>query len=174
MVFRKNVDRRILLAMLVIVAGVVILSGSNELRFGSVWPALAVLAACFLWGLDNNLTRKVSLHDATALTCVNGLVAGTVNLSLALFIMHADLPAITVLVSALGFGFLAYGLSLSLFIVGLRHLGSARTGAYFAVAPFFGAVLAILLNEPLTHTHAHYPDAHHQHWGGAPKSDSFC
>lgn len=94
----QNVDRRILLGMLVIVAGAVILSGSNELCFGSVWPALAMLAACFLWGLDNNLTRKISLNDATALTCVKGLVAvaGTVNLSLALFITHADLPAITV------------------------------------------------------------------------------
>ncbi|WP_298609463.1 DMT family transporter [uncultured Thiothrix sp.] len=184
-VFRENVDRRILLGMLVIVAGALLLSGSNDLSFGSIWPALAVLVACLLWGLDNNLTRKVSLNDATALTCVKGLVAGTVNLSLALF-MGAQLPSTTILLSALSLGLLAYGVSLSLFIVGLRHLGTARTGAYFAVAPFFGAILSIvLLNEPITwslilagglmalgvwlhlteyHSHEHYhPSLEHEH-----------
>ncbi|TXH71471.1 MAG: DMT family transporter [Thiothrix sp.] len=150
LVFRENVDQRILLGMLVIVMGAVILSASTDLSFGSLWPSLAVLLACFLWGLDNNLTRKVSLNDATALTCIKGLVAGSVNLSLAL-LMGAQFPSVSILVSALVLGLLAYGVSLSLFIVGLRHLGTARTGAYFAVAPFFGAILAvILLDEPIT------------------------
>lgn len=149
-VFKENVDRRIFLGMLVIVAGALMLSGANDLSFGSLWPALAVLAACFLWGLDNNLTRKVSLNDASALACVKGLVAGTVNLSVTL-LMGVEFPSTMVLLSALSLGLLAYGVSLSLFIVGLRHLGTARTGAYFAVAPFFGAVLSIvLLNEPMT------------------------
>lgn len=149
-VFRENVDRRILLGMLVIVAGALILSWSADVSFGSFWPALAILAACFLWGLDNNLTRKVSLNDATALTCVKGLVAGSVNLSLALW-MGAQVPTVSIMISALGLGFFAYGVSLSLFIIGLRHLGTARTGAYFAVAPFFGAVLSIiLLNESIS------------------------
>lgn len=149
-VFKENVDRRIFLGMLVIVAGALMLGGANDLSFGSLWPALAVLAACFLWGLDNNLTRKVSLNDASALACVKGLVAGTVNLSVTL-LMGVEFPSTMVLLSALSLGLLAYGVSLSLFIVGLRHLGTARTGAYFAVAPFFGAVLSIvLLNEPMT------------------------
>lgn len=149
-VFRENVDRRILLGMLVIVAGALILSWSADVSFGSFWPALAILLACFLWGLDNNLTRKVSLNDATALTCVKGLVAGSVNLSLAL-LMGAQVPTVSIMISALGLGFFAYGVSLSLFIVGLRHLGTARTGAYFAIAPFFGAVLSIiLLNESIS------------------------
>lgn len=149
-VFRENVDRRILLGMLVIVAGALILSWSADVSFGSFWPSLAILSACFLWGLDNNLTRKVSLNDATALTCVKGLVAGSVNLSLAL-LMGAQVPTVSIMISALGLGFFAYGVSLSLFIIGLRHLGTARTGAYFAIAPFFGAILSIiLLNEPIS------------------------
>lgn len=149
-VFRENVDRRIALGMLAIVVGALILSWSNGLKFESIWPALAILVACFLWGLDNNLTRKISLNDATWLTAVKGLVAGSVNLSLA-FGLGANLPEASLIVSALVIGLLAYGVSLSLFIISLRYLGTARTGAYFSIAPFFGTVLAIiLLDEPIT------------------------
>ncbi len=149
-VFRENVDLRIAIGMFAIVAGAVVLSWSSEASIGSIWPTLAVLAACLMWGLDNNLTRKLSLNDATWLTCVKGLIAGSVNLSLAL-LLGIKLPNIELVASALLLGFLAYGVSLSLFIIGLRHLGTARTGAYFSIAPFFGAVLAvILLGEPIT------------------------
>lgn len=149
-VFRENVDMRIAIGMFAIVAGAVVLSWSSEASMGSWWPALAVLAACLLWGLDNNLTRKVSLNDATWLTCVKGLVAGSVNLSLAL-VLGAQLPSLVLVSSALLLGLLAYGVSLSLFIIGLRHLGTARTGAYFSIAPFFGALLSVLLlGEPIT------------------------
>ena len=118
-VFRENVDLRIALGMFAIVAGAVVLSWSSEASMGSWWPALAVLAACLLWGLDNNLTRKVSLNDATWLTCVKGLVAGSVNLSLAL-VLGAQLPSLGLVSSALLLGLLAYGVSLSLFIICLR------------------------------------------------------
>lgn len=74
-VFKENFDRRIALGMVVIVAGAVVLSWPGEARFAGSWPALAVLGACFAWGLDNNLTRKVSLSDATWIASVKGLVA---------------------------------------------------------------------------------------------------
>jgi drug/metabolite transporter (DMT)-like permease len=149
--FRENVDRRIALGMFAIVAGALVLSGSGEARLGTLWPALAILGACFAWGLDNNLTRKVSLNDATWIAAVKGLVAGIANLSLAWVLGAATLPALPLLGAALLLGFLAYGVSLTLFVVSLRHLGTARTGAYFSVAPFFGAMLAIVvLGEPVT------------------------
>lgn len=149
-VFKENVDRRIALGMLAIVAGAVVLSWPGEARFGAVWPALAVLGACLAWGIDNNLTRKVSLSDATWIAMVKGLVAGSVNLGLALM-LGASLPSAATLAGAAVLGFFAYGISLALFVVALRHLGTARTGAYFSVAPFFGAVLAVLgLGEPVT------------------------
>ncbi|GAB3245126.1 DMT family transporter [Chitinimonas naiadis] len=147
--FKENFDRRIALGMLAILAGALVLSWPGEARFAGVWPALAVLGACFAWGIDNNLTRKVSLNDATRIAATKGLVAGAVNLSLALF-MGASLPAWAQLAGAATVGFFAYGVSLALFVLGLRHLGTARTGAYFSVAPFFGALLAILLGESLT------------------------
>lgn len=148
-VFRENFDRRIALGMLAIIAGAIVLSWQGEARLTGLWPSLAVLGACLAWGLDNNLTRKVSLSDATWIAAVKGLVAGSVNLALA-FILGAALPPLPNLAGALVVGFLAYGVSLALFVVGLRHLGTARTGAYFSVAPFIGAVLAVILGEPVT------------------------
>lgn len=147
--FKENFDRRIALAMVSIVAGAVILSATGEARVVEVWPTLAVLGACFAWGIDNNLTRKVSLTDATWIAAVKGWVSGAVNLGLA-FSLGAAMPALPQLAGAIGVGVLAYGASLALFVVGLRHLGTARTGAYFSVAPFFGAILAVLMGESVT------------------------
>jgi drug/metabolite transporter (DMT)-like permease len=101
------------------------------------------------WGIDNNLTRKVALNDATWLAAIKGGVAGPVNLILA-FSLGAQLPSGANLPGALVVGFFAYGVSLVLFIVGMRHVGTARAGAYFSIARFFGAVLAIGLGEPVT------------------------
>lgn len=154
-VFRENFDRRIVLGMLAIVAGSVVLSWPTEqtpggINWSALWPALAVLGACLAWAIDNNLTRKVSLHDATWIAMVKGLAAGSTNLVVAL-ILGARLPGAPTVLAAGALGFAAYGASLALFVVALRQLGTARTGAYFSVAPFFGAVLAIgLLGEAVT------------------------
>lgn len=149
--FKENVDRRIAIGMLSIVAGALVLSWPGEVRFDALWPSLAILVACLAWGLDNNLTRKVSLTDAAWIASIKGLVAGAVNLVLA-FALGFSLPPLPNLVVALVVGFLAYGVSLALFVVGLRHLGTARTGAYYSVAPFIGALLALGMGESLTPT----------------------
>lgn len=146
--FRENFDRRIALGMLAITAGAVVLSWPGEARFAGMWPALSILGACLAWGIDNNLTRKVSLTDATWIASVKGLVAGSTNLALALVAGNL-VPVLPLALAAMVVGFLAYGVSLALFVVGLRHLGTARTGAYFSIAPFFGAGLAVLGGEPL-------------------------
>lgn len=147
--FKENFDRRIALGMVVIIAGATVLSWPGEAQFAGLWPTLAILGACFAWGIDNNLTRKVSLTDATWIAAVKGGVAGTVNLSLA-FALGATLPPLVNLTSALLVGFLAYGVSLALFVIGLRYLGTARTGAYFSIAPFLGAVLAVAMGDTVT------------------------
>ena len=144
--FRENFDHRIALGMAAIVAGAVVLSWPGDTSFSGVWPALAVLGACLAWGIDNNLTRKVSLTDATWIAAIKGLTAGGVNLTIAV-LFGANWPSLPTVAGALAVGFFAYGVSLVLFVIGLRQLGVARTGAYFSVAPFFGAVLAI----PLLH-----------------------
>ena len=147
--FKENFDRRIAAGMGAIVAGAVVLNWPGEARFAGLWPTLAILGACFAWGIDNNLTRRISLMDATWVASVKGLVSGGVNLILA-FSLGASIPSLPNLIGAMTVGFLAYGVSLALFVVGLRHLGTARTGAYFSVAPFFGAVLALVMGESVT------------------------
>lgn len=149
-VFRENFDRRIALGMIAIVAGAAVLSWSGTLNFDAFWPPLAVLGACLFWGLDNNLTRKVSLSDARQITTIKGLVAGTTNTAIALA-LGAEIPSVPYILAAGLVGFLGYGVSLVLFVIALRHLGTARTGAYFSTAPFVGAIVAIpLLNEAVT------------------------
>ena len=147
--FRENFDRRIALGMLAIVVGAVVLSWPSSLQTAGLWPTLAILGACLAWAVDNNLTRKVSLTDATWIAAVKGLVSGVVNLGLALA-LGAQFPESSKVAGALVVGFLAYGVSLALFVVGLRHLGTARTGAYFSVAPFVGALIAVLAGEAMT------------------------
>lgn len=148
--FKENFDRRIALGMAAIVGGGALLAWVPGQRAGASLGLLLVAAACFCWALDNNLTRKVSASDAVMVACLKGLVAGAVNIALAL-VLGAKLPALPALGGAALVGFFGYGVSLVLFVLALRHLGAARTSAYFSVAPFFGAALSLLLvGEPIT------------------------
>lgn len=149
-VFRENFDRRIAIGMGLIVAGALVLSWRGDAGFGMGLPEIAVLGACLAWAIDNNLTRKVSLADATFVAMVKGLTAGVVNTGLAL-LSGGTLPGMKILIAAGAIGFLGYGVSLALFVVALRNLGTARTGAYFSTAPFAGALIAIpLFSESVT------------------------
>ena len=192
-VFRENVDRRLLLGAFAILLGAALLSWRGAASFQ--WGALLIAGACVCWGIDNNLTRRLSSADPVQIAMIKGLVAGAVNLSLAL-VNGATMPPPGPLLAAGVVGFLGYGVSLALFVLGLRHLGTARTGAYFSLAPFVGATLAVaMLDEPLSagligagglmgfglwlhlserhdhehahqaleHEHRHRHDAHHQH-----------
>ena len=147
-VYHENVDRRLLLGAFAILAGAVLLSWRGAASFR--WSELLIAGACLCWGIDNNLTRKLSSSDPVEIAMLKGLVAGAVNLGLAL--NHgATLPSARTVAAVGSVGFLGYGVSLALFVLGLRHLGTARTGAYFSLAPFVGAVLAVaMLGEPLS------------------------
>lgn len=142
-VFKENADRRIVVGMLAIVVGGALLSWEPTAATFST-GALLIVAACLCWAIDNNLTRKVSANDALLVACLKGLLAGLCNTTLAL-VSGAQFPAALALGSSLLVGFFGYGLSLTLFVVGLRTLGTARTGAYFSVAPLFGVVLSLLI-----------------------------
>lgn len=144
-VFRENADRRIMLGMAVIVAGGMVLAWPHQgLASDDTLGALWIAAACLCWAIDNNLTRKVSASDAMFIAGTKGLAAGTFNLVLG-FLFGGTLPHIPVALDAMTIGLVGYGISLVLFVLALRSLGSARTGAYFSTAPFIGAALAIML-----------------------------
>lgn len=185
-VFRENTDRRVVTGMALIVAGAVLLAWSNGSQ-GLSWGAALIALACLCWALDNNFTRKVSGSDALFIAALKGLVAGVVNTGLAL-LLGARLPAVAGMAEAMTVGMFGYGISLVLFVLALRGLGSARTGAYFSTAPFMGAAIAIIafgdhaslvfwiaaalmgagvwlhLTERHEHLHTHEPIAHaHRH-----------
>jgi len=148
--FRENVDRRLLVGAAAILAGALLLSVSNGGASGVGVGAGLIALACLCWGIDNNLTRKLSGSDPVQIAMVKGLAAGSVNLALA-FGTGARLPSLLIVGGGALVGFLGYGVSLVLFVLALRHLGTARTGAYFSTAPFIGALLAVLLfGDPFT------------------------
>ncbi len=148
-VFHENFDRRIALGMVSIVSGSMLLSWQGSAGLAFAPGAVLVAAACLCWGIDNNITQKVSASDPFQIAALKGMVAGSFNLILA-FALGATLPSIPVLLLALFVGFFGYGLSLALFVLALRHLGTARAGAYFSLAPFVGATVALgVLHEPV-------------------------
>jgi drug/metabolite transporter (DMT)-like permease len=185
-VFRENVDLRVGIGAAAILAGALLLSWDGQI--GGLGPgALAIAGACLAWAIDNNLTRKVSGADPLQIAALKGLAAGSVNVALAL-LLRAEWPAAPAIAAAGLIGFLGYGVSLACFVLALRHLGTARTSAYFSAAPFVGASVAILgfgeaatpvffaaaalmalglylhLAERHAHAHAHDPIEHeHSH-----------
>lgn len=142
-VFREHVDRRILLGMACLVLGAVILSWAGTPTLNSVVGPIAIVGACVAWSLDNNLTRKVSLADPLHIVELKGLVAGPFNIALAL-VAGATVQLSPILLFAAIIGFFGYGVSLVLYVLVLRELGAARTGAYFSTAPFLGAIISVV------------------------------
>jgi drug/metabolite transporter (DMT)-like permease len=185
--FKENVDRRIVLGMVLIVAGGVALSWpSGDAADGRWFGPLMIAGACLCWAIDNNLTRKVSTFDALFIAGAKGLTAGIINMALALAAGVA-MPSSSTAMQAMIVGFLGYGASLVLYVLALRGLGTARTAAYFSTAPFIGAAIAIAFwQEPTTppfwvaailmglgvwlhlterHEHQHtHDDIVHSHW----------
>jgi drug/metabolite transporter (DMT)-like permease len=182
-VFRENFDRRIFIGMLLIVGGGIVLSWEQRPEVGLPWGALAIIGACLCWSVDNNFTRRISASDAVQIAGIKGLVAGIVNLTIALG-LGMSAPSVGASLVAGLVGFCGYGLSLVFFVLALRHLGTARTGAYFSMAPFVGAAASLILlgDEPTAafwiagllmglgiwlhvterhqHQHTHVPDSH--------------
>lgn len=149
-IFKENFDRRIAVGMVFITVGGGVLSWAGKPEIGVPWGALLIIGACLMWAIDNNLTRKVSATNPIQIAAVKGVVAGTVNLVIALTIGAQFPTGYTIPVAAL-VGLLGYGVSLTFFVLALRHIGTARTGAYFSLAPFVGALISILvLGDPLT------------------------
>jgi drug/metabolite transporter (DMT)-like permease len=149
-VFREHVDARIAAGMAAITAGALALAWRPSAPLAVDGSALLIGAACLAWAIDNNLTRRVSGGDVMQIAALKGLVAGAINVVLALG-RGAAWPAPAVVVGAAVVGLVGYGTSLALFVGALRHLGAGRTGAYFSTAPFVGAVGGVLvLGEAVT------------------------
>jgi len=166
-----------------VIAGAVALSSLGGSAGGATRPlgALLIVAACACWGLDNNFTQRISPRDARQIVAIKGLVGGAANIGLAALFGQLGNWTSASLASVLVVGAMSYGLSIVLFIRGLRELGVMHTGALFALAPGIAAVLALTAmtggalllatdvhdhahtHEALEHAHVHEHDEHHQH-----------
>lgn len=142
--FKEAIGRRIWLAVAAITGASIILSWNSSGEWGISLGALGVLAACVLWGMDNNFTRNISAKDPLVITMVKGISAGSFSLILAL-ILRNGLPSVPGVMEAMVLGFFSYGLSITLFIHAMRNLGAARTSALFGTAPYVGALLSFIL-----------------------------
>jgi len=184
--FKEHFSSRIVWGMAVITGGGIFISWSGLPGMGSFLGPILVASACLAWGLDNNLTQKISASDPIQIACIKGLSAGSTNLIISLFFMISFPTFNTVLFAGL-VGFLGFGISVALFVYALRLIGTARTSAYFSTSPFVGALLSILiLGESWTvpfllvallmglgvwlhisesHDHEHFHlDLEHDHW----------
>lgn len=142
-VFKENVDFKIALGMLSIVIGSLILSWGSDLSTQTSQGPMFITGACLCWAIDNNLTRNISTANPVQIAMIKSFIAGLINTSFAIM-YGALLPDYLILITASSVGFVTYGLSLIFFIWALRYIGTARTGAYFSLAPFVGAGLAIV------------------------------
>ena len=151
-IFHENIGRRVGAGVIAILLGCVIISWQPTVAGLRLLGPLVIVAACLCWAIDNNLLQKLAACDPREVATIKGLVAGAVNFSLGLW-LGGSLPSPAWTLSALLVGFLTYGLSLICYVLALRKLGTARTGAYFSTNPFVGAVAGLLLwHDPFTIT----------------------
>lgn len=142
--FHERVGRRLWLSIALITLSSILLSLDSEESFSFSAGSLMVLAATVFWGLENNCTRQIAGRDPLQIVVVKGIFSGLGALGLALWVGESFAPA-GLLVLAMALGFVAYGLSIYYYTYAQRVIGAARTSAYYALAPFIGVLLSMLL-----------------------------
>ena len=195
--FKESIDRRIAWAIGLITLASILLTWTGG-AWGISLGALGVVGACFLWGLDNNLTRHISAKNPLVLVGVKGLGAGSFSLILSMA-FGGPIPALKLILLTMLLGFFSYGLSIQLFILAMRQLGAARTSTLFGIAPFVGVVLSMflvrempqtlfwlslpimmigawfMLTEDHRHPHLHVAEEHtHKHFHPDEHHDHLC
>lgn len=143
-VFKEAVSRRLWLAigLITLSSAVLSLEGSGSFRFSC--GSLLVLLACVCWGFENNCTRMMSDSDPLEIVVVKGFGSGLGSLLIA-FAAGEALPALKLIPAVMFLGFVSYGLSIFFYVYAQRTLGAALTSAFYAVAPFIGVILSLLI-----------------------------
>ncbi len=143
LVFREKPSTRLVVALVLVVAASVLLSfeGETALKFNT--GSLFVLLAAVFWGIENNCTRNLSEKSSEEIVLVKGLISGLGSIVIA-FIIGEKMPSFVYIILVMLLGFVAYGLSINFYIMAQKHLGAARTGAFYSVAPFIGVLFSFL------------------------------
>ncbi len=150
-VFKEAISKKLWLAIFMVTVASVILSfegmGAFELNEGSLF----VLGACICWGFENNCTKMISNKSPTEIVVIKGCFSGMGSFIIAL-LLGERIPEAKWIAAILLLGFVAYGLSIKFYIMAQKHLGAAKTSAYYSIAPFLGVAfsMAILGERPVT------------------------
>lgn len=143
-IFKEAISPRLWLGILFVTASCALLSleDVSSLQFNS--GALLVLLACICWGFENNCTRKLSAKDPMQIVMIKGIFSGAGSIIIGL-VMGERIDYLWAIPAVLLLGFVAYGLSIYFYVFAQRFLGAARTSAYYAVAPFIGVLLSLII-----------------------------
>ncbi len=144
MIFKERISRRLWAGILFVTASCLVLSFEDisSLEFSS--GSLFILLACVCWGLENNCTKKLSSKDPMEIVLLKGIFSGLGSVVIGLC-LGERVTSLWSVIAVLSVGFVAYGLSIFFYVYAQRTLGAARTSAYYAVAPFIGAVLSLII-----------------------------
>lgn len=143
-IFKEPIGKRLWGAIILITMSSIILSVEDVSSFSFSFGSIFVLLASICWGLENNCTRKLSVKDPLQVVIIKGFGSGIGSLIIALVLGETS-NNISFIIIALLLGFVAYGLSIFLYIYAQRDLGAAKTSAYYAVAPFIGVGLSLVI-----------------------------
>jgi len=143
-IFKEHISKRLWVAIFLITVSSIVLSVEDISSFSFSFGSILVLLACVCWGLENNCTRKLSVKDPLEIVVIKGFGSGIGSLLVG-FILGEQTNNITYVIVALILGFFAYGLSIFFYIYAQRYLGAAKTSAYYAISPFIGAGLSLII-----------------------------
>lgn len=150
MIFKEKISPRLWLGILFVTLSCALLSFEDisSLRFSV--GSLYILVACVCWGVENNCTRKLSAKDPLEIVLLKGIFSGLGSVVIGLC-LGERVTALWSVFAVLGVGFIAYGLSIFFYVYAQRLLGAARTSAYYAIAPFIGAILSLIIFRDMPH-----------------------
>ena len=149
-VFREKISARLWLGILFVTLSCALLSFEDIASLQFSYGSLFILLACVCWGFENNCTRKISSKDPQQIVLLKGIFSGLGSLAIGLAIGER-VTAVWSAFAVLGVGFVAYGLSIFFYVYAQRYLGAARTSAYYAVAPFLGTALSLIIFRDMPH-----------------------
>ena len=144
MIFKERISFRLWIGILFVTASCVLLSFEDISSLTFSVGSLFILLACVCWGIENNCTRKLSEKDPLEIVLLKGIFSGFGAVIIGLC-LGERLTVLWSVFAVLAVGFVAYGLSIFFYVYAQRMLGAARTSAYYAIAPFIGALLSLLI-----------------------------
>ena len=149
-VFKEKINFRLWLGILFITLSCMVLSFEDLSSLQFSYDSLLILLACVCWGFENNCTKKISSKDPLEIVLLKGIFSGLGSLLVG-FIIGERITVLWSVFAVIGVGFVAYGLSIFFYVHAQRILGAARTSAYYAVSPFIGTLLSLVIFREIPH-----------------------